>query len=418
MTRMSAVDAQTFWMSSKVPNDQFLLYAFGGAPGGLDDVMGGLHSRAAACAELRLRIADDCALRYPRWVCGDVDTTQFIVYDWAGLGWAACLDAVAALADRQLDPARAAWRLHVFTGVHDAPCAAMPLTVAVLQMAHALADGTRAADLAAWLFGRNRPVTPIAPEPRGSLVVCSLAAARAHRDLVADTAAGAVPAARGPRPPLVTNVGPRGAGWIRVLLRPRERLTTGSTVTVAVLTAIGTALAGHLRDRGEDPARLAAEVPMANGGIRYAHNHFHNVGVDLYPDAGPADRAALIARQLRDARTRADHPAMHAERRSLAAIPAPLLRWGVEQFDPAVRVPAVTGNTVVSSVNRGLADLWFGAAPVVLTAGFPALSPMMGLTHGVHGIGETVAVSVHAAQSVFDTDGLADYTTRLEAALA
>jgi hypothetical protein len=216
---------------------------------------------------------------------------------------------------------------------------------------------------------------------------------------------------------LVTNAAPLGARRIRVLLRPRKQLTTGSTVTVAVLTAIGTALAGYLRDRGEDPARLGAEVPMANSGTRGAHNHFHNVGIDLYPDAQPADRTALIARQLRDARTRADHPATHAGSRSLAAIPAPLLRWGVAQFDPAARVPAVTGNTVVSSVDRGPADLRFGAASVVLTAGFPALSPMMGLTHGVHGIGETVAVSVHAAQSVFDTDDLAHFINRLDAAL-
>lgn len=30
---MAAVDAQFYWMSAKVPNDQFLLYAFDGEPG-------------------------------------------------------------------------------------------------------------------------------------------------------------------------------------------------------------------------------------------------------------------------------------------------------------------------------------------------------------------------------------------------
>jgi hypothetical protein len=40
---------------------------------------------------------------------------------------------------------------------------------------------------------------------------------------------------------------------------------------------------------------------------------------------------------------------------------------------------------------------------------------MMGLTHGVHGIGSTVAVSVHAAESaVGDIDA---YVARLERAL-
>ncbi len=41
---------------------------------------------------------------------------------------------------------------------------------------------------------------------------------------------------------------------------------------------------------------------------------------------------------------------------------------------------------------------------------------MMGLTHGVHGIGDTVAVSVHAAESAIgDVD---DYVARLDAALS
>jgi hypothetical protein len=106
---------------------------------------------------------------------------------------------------------------------------------------------------------------------------------------------------------------------------------------------------------------------------------------------------------------------MLAGSRASAAVPAPLLRWGVAQFDPDVRSPTVTGNTVVSSVSRGAADLRFGAAPVVLTAGYPGLSPMMGLTHGVHGIGDTIAVSVHAAESAIgDVDA---YVARLEAAL-
>ena len=53
---------------------------------------------------------------------------------------------------------------------------------------------------------------------------------------------------------------------------------------------------------------------------------------------------------------------------------------------------------------------------MVLTAGYPALSPSMGLTHGVHGIGETVAISVHAAESaVPDIDV---YVQLLDAALS
>jgi hypothetical protein len=123
-----------------------------------------------------------------------------------------------------------------------------------------------------------------------------------------------------------------------------------------------------------------------------------------------------IAADLADRRRRAGHPAMRAGSRAFAVVPAPLLRWGVAKFDSTLRSPVVIGNTVVSSVNRGPADLRFGEAQVVVTAGYPALSPMMGLTHGVHGIGATVAVSVNAAESAIgDID---EYVARLDAALS
>ena len=70
---------------------------------------------------------------------------------------------------------------------------------------------------------------------------------------------------------------------------------------------------------------------------------------------------------------------------------------------------------MVSSVNRGPADLTFGGHRVLFTAGYPALSPMMGLTHGVHGIGDTVAISVHADPSAVDVQ---DYVGRLARALS
>ena len=138
---------------------------------------------------------------------------------------------------------------------------------------------------------------------------------------------------------------------------------------------------------------------MAKASVRQTHNHFGNVGVGLYPELDFDERVGRIGEDLARRRRRGAHPAMRAASRATAAVPAPLLRWGVAQFDPDARSPTATGNTVVSSVNRGAADLHFGDAPVVVTAGYPGLSPMMGLTHGVHGIGDTIAVSVHAAES-------------------
>ncbi|CAN5748387.1 hypothetical protein BH09ACT8_BH09ACT8_37690 [soil metagenome] len=411
--RFAAVDAQTFWMSAQVPNDQFLLYAFEGLPEP-DAVLPAVIARANACADLMVRIADDCTLRYPRWVPGAVDRSQFLVHDPADLDWAGCLTAVAALAEDQLDPRTAAWRLHVFAPVRGVPWTGSAATVVVLQIAHCLADGTRSAELAAWLFGREVPVTTLAPGRRGSLVLRSVAAARTHRAMAADLGAGRLPTAGEPQPLVPTNNAPTGRRWIRTLLRHRAELPAGRTVTVAVLAAVAGALDGYLRDRGSEPVPLCAEVLLAKPGIRLAQNHFRNVGIGLHPELGPVARAAAIDADLQAGRARAEHPAAPAADRAFAATPAPLLRWGVGHFDPNVRAERVTGATVVSSVNRGPSDLQFGTAPVLWTAGYPALSPMMGLTHGVHGLGDTIAISVHGAESAVDID---DYVARLDHAL-
>ncbi|MFD3041511.1 WS/DGAT/MGAT family O-acyltransferase [Mycolicibacterium senegalense] len=416
MRRLAAIDAQNWWMSAKLPNDQFLLYGFGGVADDVDAVLAEIGGRAQRCPDLTVQVRDDCRLTYPAWVAREVGDDQFARYD-GELGWNECLDAVAGLADHQLDATVAPWRLHVFTRVRGIPGVQTgPGIVAVLQISHALADGTRASALAAWLFGRPQEVVPV-PSQRfapARLPWRAVRAARTHRELVRDTEAGAVPAQAPSRPVLHSNSAPTGRRWVRTVVRRRAQIP-GPTVTIGVLAAISSALAAHLSEFGDDTAELGAEVPMAKPGERRAHNHFGNVGIGLYPELAGAERFTRIAADFADRRRRAAHPGMAAAGRAYAATPAPLLRWGVAQFDPTVRAPAVTGNTVVSSVNRGAADLRFGSAGVVVTAGYPSLSLMMGLTHGVHGIGETVAVSVHAAESaVGDIDA---YVARLDAAL-
>jgi hypothetical protein len=180
--------------------------------------------------------------------------------------------------------------------------------------------------------------------------------------------------------------------------------------------AIGEALGGYLSDRGEDVSSLGAEVPMARepGVVLKANNNFRNVSVGLHPNAPRAERARRIAAELAAHRRRGEHPATRTSVAASAAVPALLMHWGVQQFDPSARSATVAAHTVVSSVNRGPADLSFGGRPVLFTAGFPALSPMMSLTHGVHGIGDTVAVSVHADPGNVDVE---DYFDRLTCAL-
>lgn len=391
---MAAVDAQFHWLSAKVPSDQFLLYAFDGVVDDVDAVVAGLLARAATCAELGIRVDAHRLWRYPRWIDADVRSAVSL-HQLADATWAGCLGGVAALADAQLDSAVLPWRLHVFGPVADVPGSSGPAMVAVLQVAHAVADGTRASALAAWLFGRpGAPPAPPVPEP-GRWLPRARAAARAHRQLVADTDAGVVPPPGPARALSVTNARPSGRRMVRTLVRNRG-LLPGPTVTVAVLAAVATALVEHL---GIDAPDLGAEVPMAKSGTPLAFNHFRNVGVGLYPEAAWEVRCDAIVGDLAARRRRAGHPASRADDLAFAKVPAPLLRWGISKFDPDLRSPTVGGNTVVSSVYRGAADLRFGGLPVLFTAGYPALSPMMGLVHGVHGIGDVVAVSVHAAES-------------------
>ena len=408
---MAAVDAQFYWMSAKLPNDEFLLYAFDDEPADCARAIEEVCRRARTCPDLTMRVQERSSLAYPRWVAASVGPEQVVCHDLPDRSWGDCLAAVVGLGDAQLDARRMSWRLHVFTPVLGIPGVAGTGAVVVMQVAHALADGARAAAMAAWLFGRDVAVPQPARSPAGFLPWRAVDAARAHRRLVRDTRAGLLAAGLGVRPPQPTNARPDGARAVRTLVRHRSQLP-GPTVTVRVLAAVSTALSRLLDDQSDS---LGAEVPMAKPGVPQAQNHFGNVVVGLYPRLGVDARAERIATDLANARRRFEHPASRAAYRAFAAVPAGLLRWGVAQFDPDVRSAQVAGNTVVSSVNRGAADLSFGGARVALTSGYPALSPMMGLTHGVHGIGDTIAISVHAAESAIpDIDA---YVQLLDAAL-
>jgi WS/DGAT C-terminal domain len=399
--RMAAVDAQFYWMSAKVPSDEFLLYAFAGEPVDFDRAVNDIRSRAHGCRHLMTRVDDGWPLTYPTWVPAAIEPAQVLRHQPDNNSWLGCLDAVVRLADDQLDVRRAPWRVHLFAPVHGIPDSSGPGTVAVMQVAHALADGARASALAGWLFGRAAPVPDVTALSPGLLPWHALDAARAHRKLVRDSRAGLLRLPVGSLPALSTNARPAGARVARTLVRRRSQLR-GPTVTVAVLAAVSSALSAQL---GDAAGSLGAEVAMAKPGVRRAHNHFRNATVRLYPELAREARVERIVADLTAARRRFEHAAARAADRAFAAVPAPLLRWGVGQFDPDARLPRVSGNTVVSSVYRGPSDLRFGGAPVLLTAGYPALSPAMGLTHGVHGIGDTIAISVHAAESaVGDVD--------------
>ena len=57
-TRMTAVDAQFYWMSAKVPSDDFMLYAFEGEPTDFERAVDEVRNRAQACPALTVRVDD------------------------------------------------------------------------------------------------------------------------------------------------------------------------------------------------------------------------------------------------------------------------------------------------------------------------------------------------------------------------
>ncbi|MEV0342964.1 wax ester/triacylglycerol synthase domain-containing protein [Nocardia sp. NPDC050713] len=235
---------------------------------------------------------------------------------------------------------------------------------------------------------------------------------RAQTELAELTAAGTVPQpGPGFAPSAVNKIG--AAGIIdhraRMIVCDAEELRVqGWTITVVVLTAVSVALAEYLAAQGEPVSRLGAQVPMALSGESVSRNHYRSLGVELCTDEPDLRlRADRIAAALAERRLRAQHPLLSAQDRVTAVTPARILRRDVDRY-PVDSVPdSIAGHTVVSSVYRGPADLTFGGGPVRCTGGFPALGAVMHLTHGVHGLGDTVTVSIHADAAVVDVDSYA-----------
>ena len=125
-TRMTAVDAQFYWMSAKVPSDEFLLYAFDGEPTDFERAVDEVRNRAQNCRALTLRVEDGSPLTYPRWVSTVIEQDQVLLHHLDDASWSGCLDAVARLADDQLDIRRASWRMHLFAPVHGIPGSTRP----------------------------------------------------------------------------------------------------------------------------------------------------------------------------------------------------------------------------------------------------------------------------------------------------
>lgn len=426
--QMAPRDAQMYWMSTKIPNDQFLLFCFDSPSEDVAAVCETVAERATRIADLRVRAVDVPGhLDYPYWGPRDESHMPVTVHRLPDSGWPHCRSAIAALLPSTVDIRESPWHLHLFPGVLGAPRTADTALVAVLQVSHALADGRRATAAARALFGDGAPEKGPLPQvlgyaalrglvsfpaKLGRLLAASRGGYLAYREQQELVAAGELEPEPQGFPLISLNTRPDDRREIRMIVRPRDELRADDvSVTVAVMAAIGTALPRYLCDHGQwVPERLGAEVTVADSGKSLARNNFRNVGVDLcWDEPDIRTRARRIADGIERRRLRAAHPVLVAQRAGGAALPAPMMWAGVNAFNLDLTPPTVAGNTVVSSVVRGAADLTLGGGRVVFTAGFPALSPVMGLTHGVHGIGDAVTVSVHTSAAVMpDADHYQD----------
>ncbi|GAA1101865.1 wax ester/triacylglycerol synthase domain-containing protein [Tsukamurella strandjordii] len=411
-------DARTFWASQVIPSDQFLLYCFDHGDGpspSAADVADLVVGRAPSIPDLRIRVAPaPFDLERPSWApCSVIDVREGVARSWDRIP-----DAVARLFARQVDATVAPWRLHVFPRVSGAPRCTGDATVVVLQVAHCLADGRRTAEIARELFGaggREGGAPPVRPVPDPVRAARGLAAlpldlartvirgtrvAPARARIAERTAAGALPPPVPGCPITPLNACPDDSRDVRMLVRERADLDRAGTVTIGALTAVSLAVERYLRLREHRvPDALCAEVMVARERKPEERNSFGNVSVPLFPGLPAGERATRIATALDDARTRAADPLWRTVSAPDETTPAPLDRIGVLAFDPALRPATMAGATVVSSVYRGPSDLELLGGRSVFTAGFPALSPAMGLTHGVHGLGDAVTLSVTSSRT-------------------
>ncbi|WP_196223755.1 WS/DGAT domain-containing protein [Nocardia seriolae] len=448
MNSLAARDATMYWLSARTRNDLFLLYGFADTGCGVAELRAGVAERVTHIPDLLIHVLDTPAnIAYPIWAACEFTNAQFVDHDLGTATWAKVTAAVGGLLGAGLHADERPWRLHVFRNVSGVPGFATgeSALVAVLQLSHALADGRRAAVIARALFGHSEFPAPDAgwasspvirrvlpgkigetmlsalaatvalpgiPIGMARTVVRGLAAARAQRRLAELTATGELPPPAPDAEPTVLNGGGAipAAHAVRMLVCDKNRfLAPGYSVTVVALTAISLALEHHLRERGDAVPELRAQVPMARPAAETGRhgsgdrddssgrNGYRDLSVDLaVSEPMPHARAARIAAELAARRERAAHPLQDAQDAVTAVLPAPLLHREVMRAPIDALPERVSGHTVVSSVDRGAADLEFGGGAVRFTAGFPALGAVMHLTHGIHGLGDTVTVSIHA----------------------
>ncbi|MGU3290974.1 wax ester/triacylglycerol synthase domain-containing protein [Williamsia sp. M5A3_1d] len=441
-----------FWFgtSDAMPTDQYFVLAFsnvGSAEGpAWEDLVDLIAARSTAIPALNKRLAESPAsIDYPRWLHhpADMDECLHRLVDEDRTAstpavtreWSTCVDEIERLLASTLDATRTPWQLHIATDVVGVPQVDGPATIVFVRFSHVLTDGLGGAALLRALFGRTpRPddadvAADAEPRAPGALAwrVRDVGRAlgrllRLPVALVATAVAGRRSArpSDGPQPRVSINACGAGIRHVTVMPIPHEVSSSRRfTVTQLALCAASLATERLLVRRGEVPDSLAAAVPVA---VRDATpwvgaNRFATAVVGLGIGSSDAlDRVETIRSSLGAERRRLGSRDTIRILRLAESVPWPILsrylRRGRAQGAPSGSVPA---HLSVTSVNCGDGDMELLGDPAVMVAGFPCLSPDIGIGLGIYGLGGDVTLGVLTSpDAVPDAD---EYTELLRTAL-
>ncbi|WP_181762943.1 wax ester/triacylglycerol synthase family O-acyltransferase [Rhodococcus spelaei] len=431
-TQLTADDAVHVYAEEHGAQTKIMdVYVFDAAAAGVelayDDLLTWVSDRIERCAPIfrqrLVRVPGD--LDYPYW---SLDATfdlrnHVTLTASAGPGWDSLMHQIGGIVDGPVDLTRPPWELHVITdvsGIADLPADA---AVAVLKFHHCVGDATETVRLGRQLFAsESEPATAdVGTErDRSRLSMLGVAVRRAPRSVArlvsglarlrkdGRGAAAEIPAAarqwpqtRFNRPLTSTLRFGRVVFDLPAVMAVRSQCL-GATVNDVVLSVIADAMSAYLAEVGEWPdGSLGARMPYSTRAFKEstAGNRFDVLSVNLHTDvADPLERLRAIrdsAQEAKDGLTkRLGAPNAH----TLDEIPAPYMRMALKADARARRAgqPVLGGNTLISNVGRGIADLQLLGSPVVDSFGILPITDGAGLSHFVASLADRLTITFTA----------------------
>lgn len=450
MSIMDVKDAMFHFKSAPHRSmDQYTVIVFDSGdndPPSFDDVAAHIEHRAQFVPRLGIRICEAPGQwEFPRWVRDPHPVRDHLMdYDLSD-GRHTVESFLAKLSSIPVDATDRAWKIHVGRGLSAVDGAQGAATIVVLQISHALSDGSVGTHIARILFGRDDITTnteyTTVPDPVASRARPRFDAAKAAMLLPFRWARSQIPMVRAQRKYLAAvrdgdlvapesveavkfNAHPDETRAVHQLHFPKPQWTGGAvTVTVTALTAVGAAMAEYFAAHGEPdrddfqalvPTAIPASVPWP------AVNRTLPTAVKLHPHvAEVTQRATAVGASLALQRVHVtDHRHLDATRSAEFYPAALMLGFGRRGRRTAPRTGTpdrVNTHTVVTSVNRTNLDLTLGAARALSCAGVAALGPGCSVSHAVYGYGDLVTVCVTVCPTTVPDH--ANYVSMLRSAI-